>query len=387
MTDKNTLNANRYPLSAKIKVLYFLNSTVRAGVEEHVLSLIQHVDKTRFEPILVCPQELISLIEEELKAIKIKYYPVSIRRWRNIKEIIKFINILKKEKPSIVHSHLFFATMFAAPLAKLAGVPKVIDTAHLREAWRKGIKKAYFIDRFFYRFTDKIIAVSYAVKDYLIKDKKLPKEKIEVIHNGIDLNKFSPEIPNTQYPVPNTSFRIGVIGRLEPQKGHIYLLKAISLLDGKFNNVKLIIAGDGSLREKLADSVERLAIRDKVEFLGFRKDIKEIINSLDLVVLPSLYEGLPLIALEAGAMEKPIIVTNVDGSPEAVINNKTGLVVEPKNSNALKEAIQQLLNDRNLIAELGKNARQFIREEFDIKKQLSRTEKLYSSFAKKQKII
>ncbi|PIQ89475.1 MAG: hypothetical protein COV72_02920 [Candidatus Omnitrophica bacterium CG11_big_fil_rev_8_21_14_0_20_42_13] len=360
----------------RTKILYFLNSTVRAGAEEHVLSLIKGLDKDEFEPILVCPQELISLMPE-LTDLNIKHYPAKIRKWRNIGAINKFVKILKHEKPDVVHSHLFFATMFAAPLAKLAGIPKVIETAHLREAWRKGLKKAYFIDRFFYRFTDKIIAVSNAVKNYLVNEKKLPADKIEVIHNGIDVNKFKPEIRSTQNSVPSTSFKIGVIGRLEEQKGHRYLLKAISLLNGKFNNVKFLIAGDGSLKKELIDSAERLEISDKVEFLGYRENIKELISEIDLVVLPSLYEGLPLIALETGAMGKPIIVTNVDGSPEAVINEKTGIVIPPKDEDSLKNALEELLDNKGLLLEYGRNAQKFIREEFDIKKQVEKTEKLY----------
>jgi len=205
----------------------------------------------------------------------------------------------------------------------------------------------------------------------------LPADKIEVIHNGIDVNKFKPEIRSTQNSVPSTSFKIGVIGRLEEQKGHRYLLKAISLLNGKFNNVKFLIAGDGSLKKELIDSAERLEISDKVEFLGYRENIKELISEIDLVVLPSLYEGLPLIALETGAMGKPIIVTNVDGSPEAVINEKTGIVIPPKDEDSLKNALEELLDNKGLLLEYGRNAQKFIREEFDIKKQVEKTEKLY----------
>ncbi|MEK6715268.1 MAG: glycosyltransferase [Candidatus Omnitrophota bacterium] len=366
------VTGHRSQVKKKIRILYFLNSKVRAGVEEHVLSLLQHLDKNKFEPILVSPQELINLMPE-IESLNIRYYPINIRRWRNIGEILKLWRILKKEMPDIVHSHLFFATMFAAPLAKLAGIPYVIETAHLREAWRKGIKKAYFIDRIFYRFVDKVIAVSYAIKNYLVNDKKLPQEKIGVIHNGIDTEKFKPGLTIKN----NDEFRVGVIGRLEEQKGHKYLLEAVNLLNGKFDNVKFLIVGDGSLKKKLVDSVECLGISNKVEFLGYRHDIKEIIAGLDLIVLPSLYEGLPLIALEAGAMAKPIIVTNVDGSPEAVLHNKTGLIIPPKNSSALKEAMERLLENKNLIGEFGKNAQEFIRKEFDIRKQVSRTEKLY----------
>jgi glycosyltransferase involved in cell wall biosynthesis len=102
-----------------------------------------------------------------------------------------------------------------------------------------------------------------------------------------------------------------------------------------------------------------------------------VYNALDLLVLPSLYEGLPLVALEAGAMAKPIIVTSVDGSKEAVINNKTGIVINPQDSMALKEALENILNNTNLVKEFGNNARTYIEKEFDIRKQIIKTESLY----------
>jgi len=372
----NTIH-DTHDTTRKTKVLYFLNSTIRAGAEEHVLQLIKHLDRERFEPILVCPQKLIDLLKENLEAINVRFYPVHIRRWRNIKEIARFLTILKEEKPDIVHSHLSFATRFAAVLAKVAGVPKVIETAHIREAWRKGIKKAYFIDRFFCRFVDKVIAVSAAVKGYLIAEKKIPTRKVEVIRNGVDTERFKPfESTNGK-----KEFCIGVIGRLEPQKGHKYFLEAVSMLDGKFDNTKFLIVGEGSLREELQHKCQELKIDDRVEFLGFKKDMVSVFGDLDLIVLPSLYEGLPLVALEAGAMGKAIIVTNVDGSPEVVINNKTGFIVPSKNSAALKNAVETFLNNRNLAAEFGENSRKHIKKEFELAKQVTKTEQLYNAMA------
>ncbi len=371
----------------KVKIVYFLNSLVRGGVEEHVLRLIEGLDKRQFEPILVCPQALIDLMKPDLEEQQIKFYPICIRKWSDIKEIKKFFDIMKLEKPDIVHSHLFFATMFAAPLAKLAGVPKVIETAHIREAWRKGIKKAYFIDRFFYRFVDRVIAVSNAIKKYLVTEKRISEYKIDVIRNGVDLSKF--KALNTQYPIPNTKngrpFTIGVIGRLEPQKGHRYFLEAIKMLGSKGDNAVFSIIGDGALRADLEGMSRDFKIENKVKFLGFRKDIREIIAELDLVVLPSLYEGLPLVAIEAGAMGKPMIVTNVDGSPEAVVDNRTGFVVPTKDSAAIGKRIEIFLNNRDLTKEFGKNARQYIAENFDGKSQITKTGQLYLIILNKSK--
>ncbi len=362
----------------KLKVLYFLNSLIRGGVENHVIQLINRIDKSQFEPVLVCPQTLIDLLQEELKETRIAYYPICIRKWRSVGEIGRFLKILKAERPDIVHSHLFFATLFAAPIAKFAGVPCVIETAHLREGWRKGIKKLYWVDRLFYRFTDKIIAVSDAVRNYLIDIKKLPPDRIIIIRNGVDLEKFKPSEESKK----THELRVGVIGRLEPQKGHKYLFEALKMLNGKLDNVKTSVIGEGSLRESLEELCSELNIDNRVEFLGFRSDVKDLLNELDIVVLPSLYEGLPLIALEAGAMAKPLIATDVDGTNEVVINNTTGILVPPADCVALKTAIERLLDDVSYRSALGMMARNHIVKRFAMSEQIRKTENLYTCSAR-----
>jgi glycosyltransferase involved in cell wall biosynthesis len=365
-----------------IKILYFLNSTVRGGVEEHVLSILEKLDRTRFEPVLVCPQALLGLMGEELQSFQVRSHAVSIRNWFDFAEIRKFRRILKEERPRIVHSHLFKAAMFAAPIAKRAGGIRVVDTAHIREGWRKGIKKAYFIDRWIYRHVDEIIAVSHAVKRYLIEEKKLPPEKITVVHNGVHLEKFRPSSPRQVGAVGATSdqngrLRFGVIGRLEPQKGHRYFLEAVRLLEEKGKEADFVIIGEGRLRHELEEAARHLGVEQQVRFLGFRKDIVRAFEELDVLVLPSLFEGLPLVALEASAMGKAVIVTDVDGSPEVVINNETGIVVPARDSVALKEAMERLLARQDLVAQFGQKARARVEKEFDVNKQVRETEEVY----------
>jgi len=307
----------------------------------------------------------------------------------------KLLNILEKEKPDIVHSHLFGATKFAAPISKWSGVPYIIETAHIREAWRKGIRKAYFVDRFIYRFVDKVIAVSGAVEDYLINEKGLSPRKIEMIHNGVEIasgaarprNDMATALPRNdeegmslraKRSNPNNGkFKIGVIGRLEPQKGHKYFLEAVQMLGDKGKNASYVIAGDGALRNELETLSNDLSINDRVQFLGYRKDIKDIMAELDLIVLPSLYEGLPLVILEAGALGKPVIATNVDGSSEAIIDGDTGILVPSENSGALRDAIALLLSNKDECVRCGANARKHIETNFSLDKQVKNTEELY----------
>ncbi|MFA6635891.1 MAG: glycosyltransferase family 4 protein [Candidatus Omnitrophota bacterium] len=361
-----------------VKVIYFLNTLARGGVEEHVLRLIENLDKDRFEPVLVCPREVIDLIRDEIERLMIKVYSVRIRGWRRIGQINKFFRILKAERPDIVHTHLFQATMYAAPLAKMAGVPFVLETAHIREAWRRGIKKAYFIDRFFYGFVDKIIAVSHSVKDYLVDEKRVSPGKIKVIQNGVDVDIFTPE-SGIRY---DGRLHIGVIGRLEAQKGHRYFLEAISALGDRGDEAEFFIIGEGSLEQDLKARSKRLGIEHRIQFLGYRSDIRNVIKDLDIVVLPSLFEGLPLVVLEASAMEKPVIVTDVDGNREAVIHGKTGLVVPAGDAAALMSAIERLIDNRDFLRKLGQNGREYVCRCFGLDRQVNDTMAEYMDIVK-----
>ncbi|MFC1590523.1 glycosyltransferase [Candidatus Omnitrophota bacterium] len=374
MTQTSNVDQSALTRNRKIKVLYFLNSTVRAGVEEHVLQLIDRLDKKRFEPLLVCPQGLIDLLKGDLGRMHARYYPICIRRWRHIKAIASFLKVLRDEKPDIVHTHLFFASFFAAPISKVAGIKTVVETAHLREAWRRGLKRAFFVDRFFYGFVDKIISVSSAVEGFLVKDKKLPNSKISVIRNGVDLDKFRP----VSKKIANGKYNIGVIGRLEPQKGHTYLLDAIRAMEEGHDNKRYFIVGDGALKNELKSKSKDLNLNDKIEFMGFRNDIQNVIAEMDLIVLPSLYEGLPLVALESQAMGKPMIATLVDGTPEVIINNKTGILIPPGDSEAIKCALQYVFNNRDRVSRMGDAARRHVESTFNICKQITKTEELYT---------
>jgi glycosyltransferase involved in cell wall biosynthesis len=383
------------------KVLYFLNSTVRGGVEEHVLGLLNGLDRSRFEPVLVCPRELLNVLMDkaalrardvppsdanaagpEAAFIKIpddvKTYPVKIRRWTDRGDIQEFRAVLKAVRPDIVHTHLFFATLFAAPLAKGLQVPAVVETAHIREAWRRGLKACYWLDRYYYRSVDRIIAVSHAVKQYLVTVKKLKPEKITVIHNGVDLSRFS---PNTlEVPVHGAPVRFAVIGRLEEQKGHTYFLSAIGMMEKEVRSrAEFLVVGEGQLRGPLMSQAKALGIESEVRFFGFRRDIANIITGCDCVVLPSLFEGLPLVLLEAGALNKAVIATAVDRSPEVIEEGRTACVVPARAPLPLKAAMEKFINDRNLLVEFGRNAHKRVEACFNIKNQIKNTENFYKT--------
>ncbi|MEW5894170.1 MAG: glycosyltransferase family 4 protein [Candidatus Omnitrophota bacterium] len=367
-------------MQTKIKILYFLNSFVRGGIEEHVLNLLKHIDRSCFDPIMVCPQQLLDQIKDELSSFKVPCHAVSIRSFLNFVEIFRYWKIIRRERPDIVHAHLFYATFFIAPISKILGVRHVVDTAHIRESWRKGLKKVYAVDRLVYRFVSKIICVSDAIKSYMVQEKKVPSGKTIVVKNGVDLRKFN----NISSKQVDGKLVFAVIGRLEKQKGHQYFLEAVRMLGDLGKNCEFLIIGSGSLEWKLKILAEEMGVAEKVIFLGYCKDVVSRLSEIDVLVLPSLFEGLPLVVLEAGAMGIPVIATAVDGTPEAVVNEKTGLLVEPGNAEELRTAMEFFIKSPWEIGEFGKAARFFIEQNFDLLFQIRKTENIYKELILKE---
>ncbi|VAV85703.1 hypothetical protein MNBD_DELTA01-1784 [hydrothermal vent metagenome] len=367
----------------KIKIVHFLNSRVRGGVENHVLLLLKYLDRKRFKPVVVCPPVLADILRVELQAMKVDIFELEVKSPFDIRDMLRFISFLRREKVDIVHAHLFNASRASHFLAKLAGVRITIETNHVREAWRKGtLKTWYAIDRLFSRFTDCIIAVSKANADYLLEVKGIEPGKVKVVQNGIDTRAFDAQSrPATSIKaalgIPDDAPLIAVIARLEPQKGHIYLLEAIPEIIRKYPDVVFLLAGDGVLASELKAQAARLKIDRNVIFAGFRSDAELLLRSSDIFLLPSLWEGLPLVVIEASAAGIPVIATAVDGTPEVVRDGETGLLIEPRNPVVITESVLRLLDNPEEAKKMGQRGANYVRAHFDISQQVKGTEAIY----------
>jgi glycosyltransferase involved in cell wall biosynthesis len=164
---------------------------------------------------------------------------------------------------------------------------------------------------------------------------------------------------------------------LHPQKGHQYLITAAAEVVERYPNVRFVFVGDGILRAELERLVDNLKLKDKILFLGFRHDVDELLHTFDIFVLPSLYEGLPNVVLEAMACGKPVIATAVDGSPEAITDGVSGILVPPKDSDALSKAILHLLENKKMRVEMGKKSRKKVTDYFSLEKQMQQFQILY----------
>ena len=366
---------------ARLPVCMFTNATVRAGTEEHMLGLMQRLNRDAFAVSLACPPALLELLGNELPS-DAEVMPVSILWPRDCRAIARFASFLRNRKIQIVHSHGFRSSVLASPIASWAGVPAVVETPHIREHWRRGWKSNFAIDRFAGRCVGAYIAVSDANRRYLIQKKRLPAEKIHLIRNGCEIEKFDPGYPpqlalKRQLGFADSDPVLLLVGRLEPQKGHTVLFAALKDVLRDFPHARLVCVGEGALRPALEAELQRLELTASVRFVGYQSKVQDWLSFADVCVLPSFFEGLPLTAIECLAAGRAMVATAVDGTPEVVIHEKTGLTVLAGDASGLATAIVRLLRDPGLRTRLGAAGRSRVEAHFNLARQVRETEALY----------
>jgi glycosyltransferase involved in cell wall biosynthesis len=357
---------------------------VRGGIEEHVLSLLAHLPGRGFQPYLAAPPDLLRLMAPELALAGVR--TVAIRRSSpsDFRDAVVLLKALRQEPIAIVHSHLFVGSMFASPLARLARVRAVVETFHLPEVWRTGkrLKRSFWLDRQVARCVDRYVAVSAAAAGHLTDRKRIPKRKVRTIYNGRDLSRFHPPSA-AEHRAARVAFglvgepAVVVIGRLEPQKGHALMLEAAAILTRSLPTLKVFFAGSGSLERELRARCNTAGLTETVSFLGHRSDLEVLLAAADVAVMPSLYEGLPLTAIEAMAMARPVVATDIEGMREVVVDGLSGFLVGVGDAGALAQAIERLVRFPVLARQLGVNGRRRVERHFDLRFQVEGTVSLY----------
>jgi glycosyltransferase involved in cell wall biosynthesis len=229
-----------------------------------------------------------------------------------------------------------------------------------------------------------MVVVSEDIKKFLIKYVGIKSGRVTTIYNGIDFNSYcsdngSRNKVRKELGIDEKQSVIGTVGNLYSVKGHTYLLKAFAIIKNRFPSAVVVIAGRGGLLDKLQKESADLNIQNNIRFLGFREDIHDLLQAMDVFVLPSISEGLPLSALEAMASKKPVVATDVGGMPEVVMNGQTGFTVPSKNPKSLAEKIMFLLENKNLADEMAEKSRNRVEKEFALENMVSRYQELYDN--------
>lgn len=294
----------------------------------------------------------------------------------------QLMRLMRCCKIDVVHTHLWCrSNVYGRAAAALARVPVIVATEQGRITVRP--PKRLLADYILGPFTDGFIAVSRAVKEHMVQQQGVPAHKIRVIYNGIDPNQFqvceSQTVVRRSLGLPVGVPLIGCVARLEPVKGHSYLIDAMAEIRAHLPQAILLIVGTGTAQVTLREKVRKQGLSGAVLFLGERQDIPTLLRAMDLFVLPSLDEGLGIALLEAMAMGLPVVATNVGGIPEVVDNGRTGILVPPQDSEALAQAVIALLRDEKRRQRMGMLGKERALSQFTAQRSAAQLETLYRS--------
>ena len=358
-----------------------LSGEMLGGGQRSLLLLLGRLARTRFAPFLVCPTEGGLVEKAENLGIETEIIRMGSLKTPNIfstaSTVFKLRRLIRKKNIDLIHSDSPRQALFASLAVRKIKTPLVW---HVRVSTAE--KKS--LDRFLYNRSQKVIAVSRAAS-LRFSGYDLASDKMAVIPNGVDLTQFKSMPPDSklreELDIEEGSVLVGTLGQLIPGKGQDVLIRAAKRVAEQAAEVKYVIVGNRNKAYKntLEELSAGLGIQNKVRFIGYREDIPQIMNCLDIVVLPSTshLEGLSRVIIEAMACGKPVIATDAGGNPEAVEDGKSGILVPPGDPDELARAILELARDADKRKRMGEAGRKRAEQLFSIEMNVARIEEIY----------
>jgi glycosyltransferase involved in cell wall biosynthesis len=375
-----------------IKICHIFKITGVAGSENHLLSLASHLDRRRYRLIfclLVEREPDLSAYVAALASVGVEVAQFPIRADVDPHLLWRLARFLRACRPDVVHTHLIHGDLYGTLAARLAGVPAMVSTKHNDNAFRR---RGFYarLDRALARWQDRIITISHHLKRFCIEVEGLPPEKIVPIHYGLDADAFlrprqSGKDVRQEFGIPSDAPLVGVVGRLTEQKGHRYLFQAFARVLEALPSAHLLVVGDGELRPALERQVAAAGLGQRVTFAGWRRDVARVMAALDVLAMPSLWEGFGLVLLEAMAASRPIVASRVSAIPEIVTHGETGLLVPPKDVAALARALLNFLRDPARAKEMGRRGRERLAQQFTVDRMVEQIQAVYDDLVQERR--
>jgi glycosyltransferase involved in cell wall biosynthesis len=355
---------------SKIRVLHVLDSFDLGGAQEVVANLLACADRDKFE-LEVASMHRHGVYSDRFRALGAPIHSLSLHKLLPL-YVPNLLALLRRGRFDIVHTHLTASNLIAKPLAASVHTPVLINHDHANDASRRDRRLICAADRWANRFSSHICAVSQSTRRFLVEEEHIGPAKVTVVHNGIDLQRFVPgrisrEEARRPLGLPTEGFCLAGVGRLTPQKNFVLLLETAARLREHRSDFFVALAGTGPLESALRRQCAELGLNEAVHFLGHIEDTSRLYPALDLLVMPSLFEGLPMVLLEAMAMRVPVVASAVDGVAEIVDNDREGVLLSGWDAGNFCRGIHALLDDaprrhRLTDAASDKVQRQFSRE-------------------------
>lgn len=369
-----------------IKICYIIGQLAMAGGEKQLFQLIRSIDRDKFSPVVI------SLSRDgywgkEIRKLNVQLIEIPRKKSREFSRLFRLVRVLHGIKPQIVHTYLVSGNFYGRIAAILLRVPVIVASERsLPEIGKDKNVIRFWIDKFLGLFTHAIICNSEKASSALLSNMYDP-EKVFTVHNGIDATGSFANVSGGRN-IPTRTV-IGTVGRLYSYKNHrLFLDMARSVLDKyKDRDIQFMIVGDGPLNSELKDYAELLMIGRNVIFAGERFDIPELLRSMDIFVMTSIYEGLPNSVMEAMSVGLPVVATDVGGMGELIVDKITGLLCPPNNVHELAEAISYLIDNEEAARSMGKRGTERILKEFTVAEMALSTERIYERILTKKQLL
>lgn len=388
-----------YTGSQRIRLLKFMTLFGMGGTEKQVVNLATRLDRSRFELSFACLRRWGHLLQElEEQRFPVAEYPLrSFYSYGAARQALRFVRDLRRQRVHIVHSYNFHANVFSVPAARLAGVPCVVASirdmgAHLTP-WQAQVQK------WLCRLADRIVVNADAISRSLVNQGYKP-EAITVIRNGLDISRYThrhraPGL-RQEFSLPSHARLVTMLSRVDPQKGVEYFLRAAARIRHRCPDAYFLVVGDAytanhgvlgrdeTYWRQIKRSVTELGLQDHIRFTGMRSDIPELLSEADVSVLPSLSEGISNTLLESMAAGAPVVATSVGGTPEVIEDDEHGLLVPPRDAQALADAVCAVLENPWLAERLSAQARLRVENVFSLERMVQANQDLYVSLLRQK---
>ncbi len=365
------MNSTPSSLEPKIRVLIVTQHLDKGGLEEVILTYARFLDRERYDvAVAFRVGGIVSSELARLPGVQLVCYDAP-GRWQRIAALRRFVRAFK---PDIVHNHFNWYGLIIGVLGRARRVETIHNTYHWFTTTERIAYSLYCL------LASRVIAVSHHVASFSRRFFPLLRlKKIIVIHNSVNPERFQPvsrgEVRRS-LGISSDEIVIGFIGRLEEQKGITYLLQAVAEISRENPKVRVVIVGEGTMKPHLHAHASSLGLTAAL-FLGYRRDTPQLLGMLDVFVLPSLFEGLPVVLIEAMAAGCCVVATRIGGIEEVVTDRVDGILVEARNASALAAALRELIANPGLRKRLGDAARRRAAEEFSVHTMIKKTEDVY----------
>lgn len=361
----------------RTKVMYVVGNFVAGGAERHLLELWRRIDRAEFEVEIACfRREGQFVAEAEALGWPIHDLGMSptIYDLQGFRGLGRLIGHLFTFRPDVIHGYLFGPNLFAALAGRLAGVRTIVVSKRNVDAFET--RRQVAVQRLAHRLATHVVAVSAAVAESAVA-LGVPRSRVTVIPNGVDVDRFATALPDPAFRGGNGVPLVGSVGCLAARKDYGTLLEALALLSRRGTAFRLVLVGDGKQRGELERRAAELGLAERVQFLGERPDVERLLPSMDVFVLSSREEGIPNALLEAMAAARPAVATAVGGTPEVLVDGRTGWLVPSRDPAALAAALGEALSDRAEARRRGLAAQAMARERLGIEAMVARHQRFY----------